>query len=139
MRRSRVVDIPLVVRVAAAAMLLGCGADHRAEEAQRCVDRDWNVVPDLRCEELGPGVAGRAPVRDRYYWYYGGRGTGVGDRASGGSTVPPGEGTVVRPNSGGIRAPARGGVSTRGGASVSGGTSTRGGFGSTGHGISASG
>jgi hypothetical protein len=113
MKRSRAVDIPLVVRVAAAAVLLGCGSDHRLE-AQRCVTRDWEVVPDANCEGQ-PSTPGRAPVGSNYFWYYGGRGFGVGERASGGSSVPPSGGVVTRPNSGGIAVAAPGGVSTRGG------------------------
>src|SRR2546425_4572840 len=60
MRRSPTVDVPLVVRVAAAAILLGCGSDHRLE-AQRCVTRDWEVVPDAHCEGQ-PSTPGRAPI-----------------------------------------------------------------------------
>jgi len=113
MKRSRVVDIPLVVRVAAAAVLLGCGADHRLE-AQRCVNRDWEVVPDANCEAQ-PTTPGHAPIGHSYFWYYGGRGIGIGERASGGSTIPPSSGVVTRPNSGGFAIAAPGGVSTRGG------------------------
>jgi hypothetical protein len=113
MKRSRAIDIPLVVRVATTAMLLGCGADHRVE-AQRCVTRDWEVVPDANCDAQ-PTAPGRAPIGHSYFWYYGGRGFGIGERASGGSTVPPTGGVVTRPNSGGGRFSAPGGVSTRGG------------------------
>ena len=113
MKRSRVVDIPLVVNVAAAAMLLGCGADHRLE-AQRCVTRDWEVVPDANCEAQ-PTTPGRAPIGHTYFWYYGGRGVGIGERASGGSMIPPSTGMVTRPNSGGYAIAVHGGVSTRGG------------------------
>lgn len=113
MKRSRVVDIPHVVNVAAAAMLLGCGADHRLE-AQRCVTRDWEVVPDANCEAQ-PTTPGHAPIGRTYFWYYGGRGTGIGERAGGGSTIPPSSGMVTRPNSGGRTFSVSGGVSTRGG------------------------
>jgi hypothetical protein len=113
MRRSRSVDVPLVVRVAAAAVLLGCGADHRLE-AQRCVTRDWEVVPDAQCEAQ-PSTPGRAPIGSHYFWYYGGRGTSIGERVSGGSTIPPSSGVVTRPNSGGYAIAVPGGVSTRGG------------------------
>jgi hypothetical protein len=113
MKRSRAVDIPLVMRVATAAVLLGCGADHRAE-AQRCVTRDWEVVPDANCEAQ-PTAPGHAPIGHSYFWYYGGRGFGIGERASGGSTIPPTSGVVTRPNSGGGRFSAPGGVSSRGG------------------------
>jgi hypothetical protein len=125
MKRSRVVDIPLVVRVAATAILLGCGSDHRLE-AQRCVTRDWEVVPDANCEAQ-PSTSGRAPIGSSYFWYYGGRGTGIGERASGGSTVPPSAGAVTRPNSGGITVAAPGGVSTRGGFGSTGGGASLGG------------
>ncbi len=114
MRRSRVIDIPLVAQVAATAMLLGCGSDHRVE-AQRCVDADWTVVHDDQCAEPGANLPGGAPARGSYGWYYGGTGTRIGDRADGGGTVPPTSGTVVRPNSGGVRTLVGGGVSTRGG------------------------
>lgn len=112
MRRSRTIDIPLVVQVAATAMVLGCGADHRVEA--RCVDKDWTVVSDEKCE---PGASrdGQAPAGSRYGWYYGGTGTRIGDRVGGGTTAPPQSGSVVLPNSGGIRAPVGGGVSARGG------------------------
>ncbi len=113
MRRSRAVDIPLVVRVAAAAMLLGCGADHRLE-TQRCVTRDWHVVPDTHCD-AEPTRPGYAPVSSRYLWYYGGHGTNLGERVAGGSTVPPANGLVTRPNSGGYAIAVPGGASTRGG------------------------
>src|SRR5262245_21342810 len=113
MKRSRVVDIPLVVNVAAAAILLGCGADHRLE-AQRCVTRDWEVVPDANCEAQ-PSTPGHALVGRTYFWYYGGRGTRIGERATGGSTIPPSSGIVTRPNSGGHAIAVHGGVSTRGG------------------------
>ena len=113
MKRSRVVDIPLVVNVAAAAILLGCGADHRLE-AQRCVTRDWEVVPDANCEAQ-PSTPGQAPIGRTYFWYYGGRGIGIGERASGGSMIPPSRGMVTRPNSGGHAFAVHGGVSTRGG------------------------
>jgi hypothetical protein len=113
MKRSRAVDIPLVMRVAAAAVLLGCGADHRLE-AQRCVTRDWEVVPDANCEAQ-PTTPGRVPIGSSYFWYYGGRGIGIGERASGGSAIPPSSGVVTRPNSGGYAIAAPGGVSTRGG------------------------
>jgi hypothetical protein len=113
MKRSRVVDIPLVVNVAAVAMLLGCGADHRLE-AQRCVTRDWEVVPDANCEAQ-PVTPGQAPIGRTYFWYYGGRGTRIGERATGGSTIPPSRGIVTRPNSGGHAMAVHGGVSTRGG------------------------
>ena len=120
MKRSRAVDIPLVMRVATAAVLLGCGADHRVE-AQRCVTRDWEVVPDASCEAQ-PTAPGRAPIGHSYFWYYGGRGFGIGERASGGSTIPPTGGVVTRPNSGGGKFFAPGGVSTRGGfGSIAGG------------------
>ena len=119
MKRSRAVDIPLVMRVATAAVLLGCGADHRVE-AQRCVTRDWEVVPDASCEAQ-PTAPGRAPIGHSYFWYYGGRGFGVGERASAGSTVPPASGVVTRPNSGGGKFFAPGGVSTRGGFGSAGG------------------
>lgn len=120
-RRTRTIDVPLVVRVAAAAMLLGCGSDHRLE-AQRCVTRDWEVVPDAHCEAQGPPVPGRAPIGSHYIWYYGGRGTSLGERVTGGNTVPPANGLVTRPNSGGYAI------------AVGGGPSTRGGFGSSAHG-----
>ena len=115
MRRSLRVDIPLVVRVAAAAMLVGCGTDHRLE-AQRCVTRDWEVVPDAQCESQPPAPPGRlSGGGSSYFWYYGGRGTGIGERVSGGSVVPPASGIVTRPNSGGFTIAAPGGPSTRGG------------------------
>ena len=114
MRRSRTVDVPLVVRVAATAILLGCGSDHRLE-AQRCVTRDWEVVPDAQCEAQGQPTPGRAPIGSHYFWYYGGRGTGIGERVTGGSMVPPAGGIVTRPNSGGYAIAVPGGVSTRGG------------------------
>jgi hypothetical protein len=113
MRRSRVVDVPLVMRVAATAVLLGCGADHRLE-AQRCVTRDWEVVPDAHCEAQS-STPGRAPIGSHYFWYYGGSGTRYGERVSGGSLVPPASGVVTRPNSGGRVVGVTGGVSTRGG------------------------
>ena len=125
MRRSRTVDVPLVVRVAATAMLLGCGADHRLE-AQRCVSRDWTVVPDAHCE-AEPATPGRAPIGRNYLWYYGGRGTGLGERATAGSTVPPPGGIVSRLNSGGYAI------------AMPGSPSARGGFGSTGSAIAAGG
>jgi len=114
MRRSRVIDIPLVTQVAAMAMILGCGSDHRVE-AQRCVDADWTVVPDDKCANPGANLPGGAPSHGSYGWYYGGTGTRIGERADGGGTVPPTSGTVVRPNSGGVRVPIGGGVSARGG------------------------
>jgi len=114
------------VRVAAAAMLLGCGSDHRLE-AQRCVTRDWEVVPDAHCEAQGPSTPGRAPIGSSYLWYYGGRGSSLGERVTGGSTVPPANGLVTRPNSGGYAI------------AVPGGTSTRGGFGSSVHGVTTTG
>ena len=123
LRHSRVVEIPLVVRVAAAAMLLGCGADHRME-AQRCVGEGWVVVPDERCAEGTPppgNIYGGG-----YRWYYGGAGMRPGERVSGGSVIPPATAQVVRPNSGGVQAFAPGGVSQRGG------------FGSTGDGTTVS-
>src|SRR2546428_13093627 len=95
MRRSPTVDVPLVVRVAAAAILLGCGSDHRLE-AQRCVTRDWEVVPDAHCEGQ-PSTPGRAPIGSRYAWYYGGQGTPPGERPAGGSVIPPPNGTAPPP------------------------------------------
>src|SRR2546422_5892697 len=112
MRRSPTVDVPLVVRVAAAAILLGCGSDHRLE-AQRCVTRDWEVVPDAHCEGQ-PSTPGRAPIGSRYVWYYGGQGTRLGERAAGGSVIPPSNGIVTRPNSGGYTIAAPRGPSPRG-------------------------
>jgi hypothetical protein len=112
MPRARIIDVPLVVRVAAAAVLLGCGADHRVE-AQRCVDRDWTVVPDDRCEGTPPPTTTHGS--GGYRWYYGGSGTTIGERAQRGSTVPPSEGVVTRPNSGGGKFIASGGPSARGG------------------------
>ena len=114
MRRSLRVDVPLVVRVAAAALLVGCGADHRLE-AQRCVTRDWEVVPDAQCESQPPTSGRVSGGGTHYFWYYGGRGTAVGERVSGGSVIPPSSGVVTRPNSGGFAIHAPGGVSTRGG------------------------
>jgi len=114
MRRGRVIDIPLVVEIAATAMLLGCGADHRGE-TQRCVDTDWTVVPDDKCTQPSAGSSGGAPGRPSYGWYYGGTGTRIGDRVQGGGTIPPTSGAVVRPNSGGARMLVAGGGSTRGG------------------------
>ena len=127
MRRSRTVDVPLVVRVAATAVLLGCGSDHRLE-AQRCVTRDWEVVPDAQCKAPSAGPD-RARTGGSYFWYYGGHGTRLGERATGGSTVPPASGIVTRPNSGGYAIAVPGGVSTRGGfgTSVHGVTTTTGG------------
>jgi hypothetical protein len=113
MRRSRAVDVPLVVRVAAACMLLGCGSDHRLE-AQRCVTRDWEVVPDAQCEAQ-PITPGHAPIGNSYFWYYGGRGISIGERVVGGSVIPPASGLVSRPNSGGFAISVPGGASTRGG------------------------
>ncbi|HEV8586140.1 MAG TPA: hypothetical protein VGT02_14325 [Methylomirabilota bacterium] len=113
MRRSRTVDVPLVMRVAATAILLGCGSDHRLE-TQRCVTRDWEVVPDTHCD-AEPTRPGYAPVNSRYLWYYGGHGTNIGERVTSGSTVPPANGLVTRPNSGGYAIAVPGGASTRGG------------------------
>jgi hypothetical protein len=119
----RVIRVPLVVQVASTGMLLGCGADHR-EEAARCVDRDWTVVGDEHCDAQGAPVAGRAPIGSSYFWYYGGRGIYPGQRVEGGSTVPPPNGVVTRPNSGGVRTLVGGGVSTRGGFGSSAGGAT---------------
>jgi len=60
-------------------------------------------------------MPGHAPIGQSYFWYYGGRGTGIGERATGGSTIPPSSGMVTRPNSGGYAIAVHGGVSTRGG------------------------
>src|SRR2546425_10841325 len=127
MRRSPTVDVPLVVRVAAAAILLGCGSDHRLE-AQRCVTRDWEVVPDAHCEGQ-PSTPGRAPIGSSYVWYYGGQGTRLGERAAGGSVIPPSSGIVTRPNSGGYAIALPRGTPTRGGVGPGGpgGTTTPGG------------
>src|SRR2546426_6037587 len=95
MRRSPTVDVPLVVRVAAAAILLGCGSDHRLE-AQRCVTRDWEVVPDAHCEGQ-PSTPGRAPIRSRSVWYYRCQGMRLRERAAGGRVIPPSHGILTPP------------------------------------------
>jgi len=76
-----------------------------------------------------PSTPGRAPIGSRYVWYYGGQGTRLGERAAGGSVIPPSNGIVTRPNSGGYAIAVPGGASTRGGfgTSVHGVTTTTGG------------
>jgi len=119
MPRHRPIPLGLVAQVAALALLTGCGDDHRTE-AQRCVDgSDWAVVPDARCDEPQRSRTG-ATGPGRYGWYYGGTGYNVGDRPTGGSTVPSSDFNQVRVNS-----PAH-----------LGGPSSRGGFGTHGTGVS---
>jgi hypothetical protein len=121
-RQQRSIPLGLVARVAALAVLTGCGDDHRTE-AQRCVDgADWAVVADERCDEQqrASGSQTGAGGLGRYHWYYGGSGYNVGERPAGGSTVPNSSLNQVRVNS-----PAH-----------LGGPSSRGGFGSHGTGAS---
>jgi hypothetical protein len=82
---KRTISLVLVPEIAAAAILAGCGADHRV--AQRCVDERQVVVPDEQCEEQSRRIASGTASTGHYYWYHGGRGTSIGSSASGGTAV----------------------------------------------------
>lgn len=61
---------------------------HNSE--QRCVDKHtMTVVAATNCQhQASPGTTGN---QDSYVWYYGGRGTQVGDPVEDGSVTPPEE------------------------------------------------
>jgi len=82
---KRRISLVLVPEIAAAAILAGCGSDHRI--AQRCVDERQIVVPDEQCEEQSRRIASGSSSTAHYYWYHGGGGTSVGSPASGGTAV----------------------------------------------------
>jgi hypothetical protein len=81
---KRTISLVLVPEIAAAAILAGCGGDHRT--AQRCVDDRLVVVEEERCEEQARR-RGSTATGSRYYWYHGGRGTTIGSSSSGGTAV----------------------------------------------------
>ena len=84
--KRRTISLVLVPEIAAAAILAGCGADHRT--AQRCVDERQVVVADDWCEEQSRQIAsGRSYSGPHYYWYHGGRGTTIGSPSTGGTAV----------------------------------------------------
>jgi hypothetical protein len=82
---KRSISLVLVPEIAAAAILAGCGADHRT--TQRCVDDRLVVVEEERCEEQVRRGGSATSTGSRYFWYHGGRGTTIGTSTSGGTAV----------------------------------------------------
>lgn len=123
MKRSPAITIALVTQVAAAALLAGCGEEHRLTEmaegptpAQVCADKDGVIVTDDMCKQPPPqqaqaGGSGHAPVIVQsypYHWYYYPHYEGRTYWAPGGRipsnavTTPPAGVTPVRPNAPGF-------------------------------------
>lgn len=67
--------INYAVVFAIASLSLGCGN----KNTKVCVDKDGKIVDDKYCN-TGTGGA--------HAWYYGSRNLGIGQRATGGSSVP---------------------------------------------------
>ncbi len=92
MKRSKCVTLGLVM---SAMIVTGC-IDQR-----RCVDTNGIVIADEACKDeeksssSSSGTTGTT-VHSGPHWYYGGRGTGLGSKVSGGTTSPGIFGRVAR-------------------------------------------
>jgi|GEM_PF-1348834 len=130
------IRIPLVMELAALALLMGCGSEHR-EEAKRCIDRtrpgtapgasqSWAVVPEDRCspeaeERYRRSFGGSTVYPYPYQWYYGGHGYYPGGYATGGATAPTQGYRSVTPSTPGFSQSPASGASSRGGFGSAGG------------------